>query len=325
MADIALPPLFIVGAPRSGTSLVRNLVRTCEGVYLPPDETQFFPAYFEKVAHGADVNLLVSFLNRTAFSTNMRRRGIWPSKLELAGILKDRDPESAIPELMKYLARRELQPSFRLWGDKTPKYVYFLDVFRNAFPNMRVLFVIRDPRDAVLSMREAWGRSLIRSAMAWRDAAQIALANAHTHGPTATMAVHYEALATDPVGIMADIANWLGVKFSAAAVGVYAGKENWGAVSGAGIVSTSIGRYRKGLSRPDTELVERIAFDEMQSWGYPPEFAKDSKTPAVFRMQCARFADGLRSLARYVTERGLVDGVSYKLRQFFVTRRGGGA
>lgn len=321
MIDHSTPPLFIVGAPRSGTSLVRNLIRACEGVYVPPDETQFLPAYFEKVASSTSTESLASFLDNTAFSAHMRARGIWPSRDELLTILRKPEPQSAIPTLMSYLAQREQWGAFAFWGDKTPRYVYFLDLFRSVFPGMRVLFVIRDPRDAVLSMREAWGRSLIRGSVAWRDAARIARSSIDSRNYSASRVVHYEALAMEPAGSMAGIAEWLGVDFSADSLDAVKGSEKWGAARGSGVLSTSIGRFRTQLSRTEIELIERVTFEEMRLWGYVPEYAVGSYVPSALHLQLARFADALRSLAKYGSERGFADGIGYKFRQFLTARR----
>jgi hypothetical protein len=324
MTNDTRPPLFIVGAPRSGTSLLRNLVRACKGVYMPPDETQFFPAYFEKAAGQSTSSSLASFVDGTAFSTHMRDRGIWPSQEELLEIFKDPAPELAIPKLMRYLAKGEQQASFALWGDKTPKYIYFLDVFRKAFPGMRVLFVVRDPRDAVLSMREAWGRSLIRGATAWSDAARIALTEANDQAASDVMVVHYEELALDPKPVMARVADWLDVEFSAEAIDNYSGEEEWGAVDNEGVVNTSVGRYSAVLSNAEVELIESTVFGEMNLLGYSPTIATREISPGRIRLHCARIGDGVRSLAKYGKERGLVGGIGYKIRQFLTTRDGGG-
>lgn len=314
--------MFIVGAPRSGTSLLRNLMRACDDIYLPPDETQFIPAYLHLAARNSSTSSLLSFLDRSPFSVNMRKRGIWPSRDELREILADPAPAVAIPELMRCLADREGEPFFARWGDKSPTYVYSLDKLREVFAGMRVLFIFRDPRDVVLSMHEAWGRSLVRGAMTWRDVARIAQQYTRTYGHSTTMVTSYEALATNPSAVMGQVASWLGVGYSEEALDNYVGEEKWGAVRGAGVASSSVGRYRTGLSRAEVEFVERIVFDELGWYGYVPEFARESYAPTRMRLQCARVADGLRSLAPYVRERGLREGLSYKFRQFLVARRG---
>jgi hypothetical protein len=324
MSDLGAGPLFVVGAPRSGTSLLRNLIRSCNGIYLPPDETQFLPAYIKRAARGEPVSSLAAFLDSTAFCTNMRKRGIWPSRKELLEILMDPSPLVAISALMRYLAVRERLPAFEIWGDKTPRYIYFLEQFRSVFPRMRVLFVVRDPRDAALSMHEAWGRSLMRGAVAWRDAARIAEEYMDRYGPADAGIVYYEALAAEPATNMARIAQWLGVEFSSSALESYIGEERWGAARGAGVVNTSIGRYRRHLAHADIEIVEGIVFDEMRAWDYVPEQATKSISPSRSRLHLARIGDGGRSMLRYIGERGVREGLGYKLRQFFVARRGRG-
>jgi hypothetical protein len=246
---------------------------------------------------------------------------LWPSKAELEWIFRDPAPAKAIPDLMRFFAQRE-QATLAFWGDKTPKYIYFLDSLRKAFPGLRVLFMIRDPRDTVLSMRDAWGRSLVRSSIAWRDAARIIRSDSKVHGPNETLVMHYEALATEPVSGLAKIAEWLGVGFSEEAVDRYSGDERWGAVRANQVLSTSIGRYRRILSEAEVRFVESIVFDEMTAWGYMPERATEGKAPSTVHVHFARVSDGLRSLASYRADRGLVAGLKYKLRQFLVTRRG---
>jgi hypothetical protein len=318
------PPLFIVGAPRSGTSLLRDLVRSCDDIYLPPDETQFFPAYIDLVERHVPKKSLADFLNGTPFSSHMRRRGIWPTQSELLEILADPTPAVALSKLMQFLAGREKQASFMHWGDKTPIYFYSLDKFRHVFPNMRVLFIIRDPRDAVLSMRDAWGRSLVRSAKIWLDVAQIADDYTRMHGAEASTVIKYEALATDPAAVMDWTSEWLGVQFSSDSLVNYSNEDKWGAVREAGVVSTSVGRYREKLTSSEIEFVEGIAYDEMRRWGYEPDYAKNSKTPGRIRLLIARLIDGMRAVTRYVSERGMSEGASYKFRQFIVARRGRG-
>lgn len=300
---------------------MRNLVRECDGIYLPPDETQFIPAYLSLFGRHTSSSSLLSFLDSTPFSANLRMRGIWPSRTELGEILADPSPAAAIPELMRWLAKREGQPAFTMWGDKTPTYVYSLEKFREFFAGMRVLFIFRDPRDVVLSMHEAWGRSLVRGAVEWRDVARIARRYESIHGRSTTMVTNYEALVTEPSTVLAEVADWLGVGYSADAVKNYVGEEKWGAVRGEGVASTSVERYRTGLSRVEVEFIERIVFDEMGLYGYAPRFATESYVPARSRLRLARFADSIRSLVPYVKEHGVHKGIGYKVRQFLVARQ----
>jgi Sulfotransferase family len=315
------PPLFVVGAPRSGTSLLRNLVRSCEGVYLPPDETQFIPAYIELVERRATTKALVSLVEHTAFCRNMRRRGFWPSRPDLMKVFENSNPAVAIPKLMRELADCEgLEPP-KIWGDKTPRYIHFLERLRESFPDARFIVVLRDPRDAVLSMSEAWGRSLGRGAIVWREAARIADREINLRKAPDTILVRYEDIALNPEQTMLEVAKWLGAAFSPATLEEYVGEEKWGAARGDKVVTTSIGRFREKLSGTDVALIESIALAEMQSMGYAPERAKEPYSPTRMQQWWWRISDAAHSLHSYAAENGVISGVSYKMRQFIVSRR----
>ena len=315
------PPLFIVGAGRSGTSLLRNLVRSCDGVYLPPDETQFIPAYLELVERRAATKALVSLVEHTAFCRNMRRRGLWPSRSDLMRVFEDPDPSVAIPRLMTELASYEGLGPPAIWGDKTPRYIFFLKRLRESFPSARFIIIVRDPRDAVLSMREAWGRSLGRGATVWREASRIADWEVHSKQSPDTMLIHYEDIAVKPEKTMQDVSKWLGVNFSPTSIEAYAGEERWGAAREDKVVATSIGRFRDNLTNAEIGLIESIALREMQSMDYAPEQARQPYSPTGLQQWWWRVLDATQSLRSYADEDGLISGVSYKMRQFIVSRR----
>jgi sulfotransferase family protein len=58
------------------------------------------------------------------------------------------------------------------WGDKTPLYCKSLDTIRNALPEARFVHLIRDGRDAALSLRGMWfspGPEMETQAAYWRE------------------------------------------------------------------------------------------------------------------------------------------------------------
>lgn len=58
------------------------------------------------------------------------------------------------------------------WGDKTPIYCRYLDSIRQVLPEARFIHIIRDGRDAALSLRRMWfspGWEIETQASFWRD------------------------------------------------------------------------------------------------------------------------------------------------------------
>jgi hypothetical protein len=59
----------------------------------------------------------------------------------------------------------------RRWGDKTPLYCLHLDTIRETLPEARFIHIIRDGRDAALSLRQMWfspGWAIETQAAHWR-------------------------------------------------------------------------------------------------------------------------------------------------------------
>ena len=53
------------------------------------------------------------------------------------------------------------------FGDKTPGYILHLTLLKEIWPDIKMVHIIRDPRDYSASVRQAWGMSLMRAAHRW--------------------------------------------------------------------------------------------------------------------------------------------------------------
>jgi hypothetical protein len=318
-------PVFIVGAPRSGTSLTRDLLRLCDGLYIPPDETQFVPALIRQARGGASPDALARLLDGSAFAEHMRRRKLWPPLCELRALMTASDVSTLLPRLMAALAMCEGGTVPSQWGDKTPIYIFELDLLLGLYPKAKVVVVVRDPRNVVASMQRAWGRSTIRSAVEWRDAARIAIKARQELDADTFYLVRYEDLTTDPQGEMARIAAWLGITFDSKRLEQYKGEERWGRAAGhAGVQRDQGDAYREQLSSSQIACVERISIGEMRSFGYAPTVERDPYVPSRLTLRVMKLIDAYATVRHYAKDRGFVAGLAYKWRQLRIasmTRR----
>jgi hypothetical protein len=309
-------PIFIVGAPRSGTSLTRDLVRNFGGVYLPPDEIQVLPIFARKVAAGLSVSELYEFVDGTVFAGHMRRRGLWPDRLAIETALVPDEPAVSFRGLVLALAEVEGLATPVYWGDKTPENVFAIDLILQLWPDSKVLFVIRDPRNTVLSMNRAWGRSIVRGATLWRDSVLVASSAAARMSPASFFKLRYEDLTSDPKRVLLAVAKWLDVDFDPSHLDSYQSEERWGEASGMPGVHSNLGGWENKLTRKQVYEVEKITYNTMIAECYQPRYASKSSEPSNLKLRILKLLDGLAVLNAYSRERGLKAAFEYKLKQW---------
>jgi len=314
-----MPPLFVVGAPRSGTTLTRTLLAGFAPVYLPPDEFQILPRFVARIEEGASPAELAQLLEASAFAGHMRRRGLWPGPAELARRLQDQDPAAAFRALVLAVAERDRPTAsapLQFWGDKTPETVFQLDLVARLWPEARVLEVTRDPRSTVLSMHRSWGRSLLRGSVIWRDAQRATRAFADRHGRDRLHTLQFEALTKDPGPEMDRIGTWLGLRYDHGVLETATSEERWGSAAGRRGVQQRAADWETALAPAEIRLIEEICLQTMQAAGYVPHLASQARTPAALALKLARAGDGWRVLRAYARERGWPAALSYKLGQW---------
>ncbi|MEX0426795.1 sulfotransferase [Nocardioides sp. DS6] len=307
-------PLFIVGAPRSGTTLMKTALRGFDGVYLLPEEFQILGLFLRAAAH-EDPRSLVRRIEESAFGSHMKDRGLWPDPELLASAIRGTNPGAAFESVVLSFAEKEgrLRPLF--WGDKTPENIFELDLISATWPDARVINIVRDPRDTALSMNRAWGRSWLRSAVIWRDAAAAAATFALTH-PDRFTEVRYEDLTARPEETLGRVASWLGVKFDTGALGVIQTGERWGRAATSRGVRQTESAWRTAVDPRHLRKIEAICYYQMQACGYTPVLATRAEAPRAWYTRCAAIADAARVVRSYARERGWRGAVSYKWRQW---------
>jgi hypothetical protein len=160
------PAPFILGAPRSGTTLLRMMLDAHPQLAIPP-ETHFIPELLgawdgAEDPLGAFVETLIGHPRWHSFhldAEELRRRLTNP---------RAETPGDAIRAFYTLYADGQGKPR---WGDKTPPYVRAMPRIAGVLPEAHFIHVIRDGRDVAASLRRVWfGPSEIEeSALLWRD------------------------------------------------------------------------------------------------------------------------------------------------------------
>lgn len=181
--DPTFTPVFIVGVPRSGTTLTASLLARATGA-RDRGELRALRYITERLRSGGHLG------NATVIS-------------EAAGVYR-------------MLARQDDAPA-RIYLDQDPLNFRWLDIAVAMFSQTKLIHLRRDPRDTALSL---WSQEFAHPDMAFStNFSDIA---AFMRGHDALMAhwkatldvsikeIDYEALVADPEGAIAELANFIG-------------------------------------------------------------------------------------------------------------------
>jgi hypothetical protein len=144
---------FLVGVPRSGTTMLRFMIDAHPDVAIPP-ETGFVAAAAAEDGP-LDPEGLVRLL--TTFPPDIPT---WPDFN-----LSAEDLRSAIGALDRFTPAAAIRAFYKLyagrhgktrWGDKTPMYLHSMRAIGELLPEARFVHIIRDGRDVAVSLRRQW-------------------------------------------------------------------------------------------------------------------------------------------------------------------------
>jgi len=149
------PYLFIVGCPRSGTTLLQRIVNAHPQIAITP-ESHWIPHLYEKPWALSPEGLIEHKLVRELGAhPKFARLGISRQELKrLEKLARNGQPltySRLVTTLLDLYGKAHGKP---LVGDKTPDYVRRISTLHGLWPEARFVHVIRDGRDVCLSMRD---------------------------------------------------------------------------------------------------------------------------------------------------------------------------
>jgi Sulfotransferase family len=146
------PFLFIVGCPRSGTTLLQRILNAHPQIAITP-ESHWIPRLYEKPWALTRAGLIrPKLIRRLAAHRKFARLGIGEEELQrLAGNGHPMTYPCLVTAILGLYGKARAKP---LVGDKTPDYVRRISTLHELWPEARFTHVIRDGRDVCLSMRE---------------------------------------------------------------------------------------------------------------------------------------------------------------------------
>lgn len=185
-------PIFIIGCPRSGTTLLRVILDS-----------------HPNICSGPETNIIEE-LNR--FNGKINKN--W-DKLQIYGINKN-EYYTKLSEVFSTFQEKYIQQKKKKrWAEKTPDNIFYVDFINNLFPKCQFINVIRDGRDVVCSFKERWGRKTILHALkTWNRSIDLTMKYRKEFDKKRYFEVRYEDLVLDSEDYTKKIMLFLGEDWS---------------------------------------------------------------------------------------------------------------
>jgi hypothetical protein len=206
-------PFFIVGNPRSGTTLLRFILSSHPRIYIP-GETGFLPFLLKDIHSELSLPQVRGLLHRIAWLNRS-----WDDLVEQVPALYGALPAPTLRHVLDALYRRKIAPPGAVrWGDKTPSYIRYIPELTAIFPTAQFIHMIRDGRDVTLSAQRKWGDKhwymdsyyLLKN---WTRNVKVGRRAGRRLGPDRYLEIHYEQLVQAPEETVRSLCTFLNEPF----------------------------------------------------------------------------------------------------------------
>ena len=297
-------PFFVVGYPRSGTTLLRFMLASHPRLFIP-GETGFIP--FLRVPPDRPlarrdvwrVTRRIAHLNRE-----------WQDAVAEPPALEDALVDPRLGELIDVLFRRRMRGTGAVrWGDKTPLYVLHIPTLAAIFPTARFIHLVRDGRDVAASAIAKWGRRFPQrlyldeayALLRWAQAVRRGRAAARLLDSGRCLEIRYEDLVQQTAASLRTVCDFLGEELHPDMLAHERLARRVDAADGHVEVreptsAARVGRWRADLSPAGAWTADRMLGPLLEELGY--------ERPPVGRPSAAAQGILIARLARYLAVRG---------------------
>lgn len=257
---------FIVGFPRSGTSMLVQLLNEHPAITVQ-HESKFIPAYypiFLKKAEAGKFPQIIDDLNQEL--SNKARFTGQVSEVELQDIFSRKEMYSrkeqmygdVVYSIFSNVPKRKNYP---LIGDKTPSYVFHIPFLKEIFPKAKFIHLIRDGRDAFVSIKDlSWGPGNVYfSALEWNKYLSAWDKHSAQLEPSDKFTLQYEDLLRSPEKELERTCSFLSVPYKSAYFSKFKLKAN----------NSFKWENKFNMRSGEVSIFQSLALNYLQKYNYP--------------------------------------------------------
>jgi len=277
-------PFFIIGAGRSGTTLLRRILTAHSELHIPPENFELSTSIekfrqYRQLTWSDLVHLIMSLFefHHEFYTFEVSLRPLVNQLLNIPK--KKRNLAFILDSFYRYHSVKHGRSILR-WGDKTPLNTLLpnaLELILKVFPDAQFIHIVRNGNDVVSSaLQHGFFTDITAAANRWVQTVQNARRFTHAHADK-SIEIRYEDLVSQPEVTIQSVCLFLNVKYEPRMLTSEDLAMNMGDVPFLSehrevtkpINTSNIGKASDYLSAQDKEILEAIIGRELELFGYP--------------------------------------------------------
>lgn len=302
-------PVFVVGTPRSGTTLTAKILGRHSRIFMP-GETHFFDDIFSrKDDSGTFTEETVSNMSKRLFDLYSRyyepddQQRIEKMFGSSKGLAAELSGCSSYAELFNRFMSVQMKHEKKIrWGNNAPRDLFCVDDILEFYPDAKIIVCVRDVRAFLLSYKGKWkvtGDKHIErlkklyhpviTSLLWKASMKLVPA-LKDKVPTGNLViVQYEDLVTFPEKTIKHICNVIEEDFEPEMLNVATHNSSNAPASG-GIFSTSVDRWKTDLKPEEITISQMLCKKQLHELGYSLVFPGSSMYKVVMNFLVTPYA-----------------------------------
>ena len=276
-------PIFIVGANRSGTTLLRLILNAHSGIAIP-EEVVYLGSTMAGVPVERWENPGLSQSNYKDFVVNFIDTSCEPldgiNRAEIVERIVTERPYDFRKPYQYVLETWAAHHGKRRWGEKTPGNLFYADILVEMFPDAKFIHVVRDPRAGVSSMMNTtfFPKDIIFNALSRHKFMTKGRAILEKSVPEKQrMLLKYEDLVLEPEATVKRLCTFIDEPFETSMLDFYQDSSRYMKKDAASsfnkaatrpISAEMLDKWKKKLTLSEIAQIQTLCEKEMNEFGY---------------------------------------------------------
>jgi len=280
-------PIFIIGNPRSGTTLLRLILSAHPNIYIA-QEGGFLLFLYEKYKNFAgEKGKILNFVEDLMQTKKIEYWDIVKEEIENYIIKNQPKNYSELGSMVyKYYGEKKY-PGKKRWGDKNNYYLNYIDTINEIYPESKFIHIIRDGRDVACSYKDMskiknqkyapnLPNQIIEIAENWKNNIETINASFNKINKNRYIEIKYEDLVQDTKSTVKELCDFLNEAYDENMLNYnkinldrepedYSG---WKSLVKQDITTKRIKRWEEELTSEEIEIFEKIAEKQLKKYNY---------------------------------------------------------